>query len=92
MEGTFSLSKAQLDRFLMKLKLGYPTQKEEEQMLEQVGDEMPYEKIEHIFNPGDIKALQKHCKDIHVHSNIREYIAMLANSTRNHPVIIPLLL
>jgi MoxR-like ATPase len=87
MEGTFSLPEAQLDRFLMKLKLGYPTQKEEEQMLEQVGDEMPYDRIEHIFNPGDIKALQKHCKDIHVHSNIREYIVMLANSTRNHPMV-----
>lgn len=88
MEGTFALPEAQLDRFLMKLKLGYPTQKEEEQMLEQVGDEIPYEKINSKFNPEDIEQLQRQCKDIHMHPSIREYITVLADATRTHPLVL----
>ncbi|KJF27146.1 magnesium chelatase [Clostridium aceticum] len=87
MEGTFALPEAQLDRFLMKLKLGYPTQKEEEQMLEWVGDEIPYEEINSRFNPQSIQELQKQCKEIYTHASIREYIAALANTTRTHPLI-----
>lgn len=87
MEGTFPLPEAQLDRFLMKLKLGYPDQKEEEQMLEQVGDEVPYEQINSKFNPGEIQALQRQCKKVHTHPSIREYIAVLANVTRNHSLV-----
>ncbi|KUO59892.1 MAG: magnesium chelatase [Gracilibacter sp. BRH_c7a] len=87
MEGTFPLPEAQVDRFSMKLKLGYPTQKEEEQMLEKVGDEIPYEKISSKFNPEEIQELQKQCQDIHIHPSIREYITVLANATRKHPLI-----
>lgn len=87
MEGTFSLPEAQLDRFLMKLKLGYPSQKEEELMLEQVGDEIPYEEIESKFNSEQIQVLQRQCKEIYVHPQIREYITLLANETRKNPLI-----
>lgn len=85
MEGTFSLPEAQLDRFLMRLKFGYPTQKEEEQMLEQVGDEIPYDHIISKFTPQQIQELQGQCRGVHIHSSIREYITVLANATRNHP-------
>ncbi|SDK72188.1 AAA family ATPase [Natronincola ferrireducens] len=87
MEGTFSLPEAQLDRFLMKLKLGYPTQEEETQILERVGDEIPYEDINSKFNPEKIQQLQKQCKDVNIHSSILEYITVLANETRIHPLI-----
>ncbi|MGE4284909.1 MAG: AAA family ATPase, partial [Clostridia bacterium] len=84
MEGTFSLPEAQLDRFLMKLKLGYPSEQEEEQMLEQVGDEIPYDDIISKFNPKEVQEMQKQCRDIHVHASILKYITALANATRNH--------
>lgn len=87
MEGTFPLPEAQVDRFSIKLKLGYPTQKEEEQMLRQVGDEIPYEKINGVFNPEEIQELQSQCQDVHIHSSILEYITALAGSTRNYPAI-----
>ncbi len=87
MEGTFQLPEAQLDRFCMKLKLGYPTQKEEESMLEKVGDAIPYDKIDIIFNPKEVQEMQRQCKDIHVHESIREYIARLANATRSHGIV-----
>lgn len=87
MEGTFVLPEAQLDRFLMKLKLGYPTPEEEQHMLEQVGDEIPYERINSKFGPEEIQELQRQCMDVHIHSSLREYITVLANSTRTHPLI-----
>lgn len=86
-EGTFPLPEAQMDRFLMKLKLGYPTQEEEEQMLLQVGDEIPYEAIESIFNPEQIQKMQQQCKEVHVHSSILQYITTLAQKTRSHKLI-----
>ncbi|NEU29671.1 MoxR family ATPase [bacterium LRH843] len=86
-EGTFPLPEAQMDRFLMKLKLGYPTLEEEEQMLNQVGDEIPYEEIKCIFKPNQIREMQQYCKKVSVHSSIRQYITVLAHKTRNHPLI-----
>ena len=87
MEGTFELPEAQLDRFCMRLKLGYPTQKEEEMMLELVGNEIPYEKINSLFSPEEIHELQNKCGDVNMHASIREYITLLANATRNHPLV-----
>ncbi|MBM4763600.1 MoxR family ATPase [Bacillus sp. B15-48] len=87
MEGTFPLPEAQLDRFLMKLTLGYPTPEEEERMLEQVGDDLPYEQINHLFDPQQIQQLQQQCKEVKVHGAIRKYITQLAVATRNHPHI-----
>lgn len=87
MEGTFPLPEAQMDRFLMKLNLGYPTQEEEMQMLEQVGDSIPYEAINAIFNPEHIEEMKKQIKNVEVHASILEYISKLAHETRNHPLI-----
>jgi len=87
MEGTFPLPEAQLDRFLMRLKLGYPTQQEEEQMLRQVGDEIPFEEINSKLNPEGINELQKQCTKLYIHPAILEYITSLANATRNHPLV-----
>mgnify|MGYP000959264101 CR=1 FL=1 len=87
MEGTFALPEAQLDRFLMRLKLGYPSQKDEAQMLERVGDEIPYNLIQSKFTPNIIAKLQAQSRKVHIHSSIIEYITILANATRNHPLI-----
>lgn len=87
MEGTFPLPEAQLDRFAMKIKLGYPTQEEEIQILTQVGDEIPYAKIESKFSPKDITRLQEKCRRVHTHPSIGEYIIELANASRKHPMV-----
>lgn len=86
-EGTFPLPEVQLDRFLMKLRLGCPTLREEEQMLERVVDEIPFEKTENRFNPQEIQELQRQCMSVHIHPSIREYIIALANATRNHSLV-----
>jgi MoxR-like ATPase len=87
MEGTFKLPEAQLDRFLIKLSLGYPSIAEEEQMLELVGDDIPFSKINAVFNPGQIKDMQNQCRAIAIHPSIIKYITALAHKTRNHPYI-----
>lgn len=87
MEGTFPLPEAQMDRFLMKLHIGYPTEEEEIQMLEQVGDILPFDEIEAVFQPEDIEAMKCEIKDITVHPAILAYISKLAHKTRNHPNI-----
>ena len=86
-EGTFPLPEAQLDRFLMKLKLGYPAPEEEARMLQQVGDDIPYETIQSIFHPEQIQHIQYHCQTVHIHPSILEYITALANETRHHPLV-----
>lgn len=86
-EGTFPLPEAQLDRFLMKLNLGYPTKEEEVKMLSQVGDRIPYNEIKSMFNPEEIKEMQEACKAVEVHESILEYITDLAQETRNHALI-----
>jgi len=87
MEGTFPLPEAQMDRFLMRIQLGYPSIEEETQMLEQVGDHIPYEEISSIFNPDRLKDMQKKCQEVHVHSDMLKYITTLAHQTRNHSLI-----
>src|SRR5690625_2468921 len=57
-EGTFPLPEAQMDRFLMKLHLGYPSVDEEEQMLMQVGDELPFDQIVSMLHPKQITEFQ----------------------------------
>ena len=71
----------------MKLKLGYPTLEEEEQMLAKVGDEIPYEEVESQFNPEQIQEMQRDCRKVYVDPSILQYITKLAHETRNHPFI-----
>lgn len=87
MEGTFPLPEAQMDRFLMKINLGYPSEKEEAQMLMQVGDDIPYEEITSVIDPEKIRKLQTEVKQVRVHEAILQYITALAQKTRHHPHI-----
>jgi MoxR-like ATPase len=87
MEGTFLLPEAQLDRFLFKLKMDYPSVEEEEEMLAKVGDSLPYDKLSPVLHPAAIVRLQQECETVYVHSAIREYIVALAGATRQHPYV-----
>lgn len=86
-EGTFPLPEAQLDRFLIRLRLGYPTKGEEQEMLAQVGDELPYDRLASLLHPEQIVDLQTQAKQVFVHSALQEYIVNLAHATRSHPLI-----
>ncbi|RXT03839.1 MoxR family ATPase [Ammoniphilus sp. CFH 90114] len=87
MEGTFPLPEAQLDRFLMKMKLGYPSVEEEEAMLMKVGDQLPFDSLAPVLTPSTIFSLQQEAEKVFVHEAIIKYIVTLAQESRHHPML-----
>jgi MoxR-like ATPase len=87
-EGTFPLPEAQLDRFLLKVDLGYPTHDEEKQILQRLERQHPIEILEPVVQPEDILQWTTQVWDINVDQTIRDYMINLVNATRNHPDIL----
>jgi MoxR-like ATPase len=83
-EGTFPLPEAQLDRFLMRLSLGYPSPQDERQILINLWREHPITKLGSVVDGNEMPALQKLVWDVHVDETLQEYIVRLAAATRNH--------
>ena len=86
-EGTFSLPEAQLDRFLMKLTMGYPTFDEEVQVLRNGGDGSAVDGLEKIATPPDIARWQKAASQVLIEDSIYEYIVQIVDQTRRHPQV-----
>ncbi|MCP4658385.1 MAG: MoxR family ATPase [bacterium] len=82
-EGTFALPEAQLDRFLMRLSLGYPSAAAEEQMLLQGQQSDPFEKIKPVMKLETLVKLQERIRQVHVHPDVRKYIVRVASATRS---------
>jgi len=87
LEGTFPLPEAQLDRFLLKTRLGYPDKTEEVRILERFQKTDPYRSLEAVATPEDISELQKLRRTIRVSQPIREYITSIVHATRDDPAI-----
>ena len=83
-EGTFPLPEAQLDRFLMRISLGYPDFEEELAVIERQEQVHPIESLKPVAGPQDIVALQEAAKEIYVDGVVREYIVHLVEATRSH--------
>ncbi len=83
-EGTFPLPEAQLDRFLMKLSLGYPSQQEESNMLELLKTEHPITKIKPVVTVEQLLACQRAVRTVHVDDKVRGYITKIVAATRAH--------
>jgi len=83
LEGTFPLPEAQLDRFLLKIRLGYPEKDEEMAILERFREKDPLIDLEAVANPEQVAALQHARKGIHVSHPVREYITNVVRATRN---------
>ena len=83
-EGTFPLPEAQLDRFLMRISLGYPNFEEELAVIE--GQELahPIEDLGAVASADDVNKLQEAARSIYVDAAVREYIVGLIEATRNH--------
>ncbi len=86
-EGTFPLPEAQLDRFFMRLHLGYPTVEQEVAIMERQVQSHPIESLEAVCEPADILTLQEEVKRIWVDPLIKLYIARLAEATRQHEAV-----
>jgi MoxR-like ATPase len=82
--GTYPLPEAQLDRFLFKFKIGYPSHQDEMEVLNRVEKQHPIEKIEAVLSLEDLLIMQKEVTDIYVDDSIKSYIISIVNETRNH--------
>jgi MoxR-like ATPase len=83
-EGTFPLPEAQLDRFLVRLALGYPGREGELEMLDRQHLRHPLEDLQQVVSVEDLMQAQEAVKTIHVAPAIREYIVTLVEATRHH--------
>ncbi len=87
-EGTFPLPEAQLDRFLMKLSLGYLNERDESQMLANLNGVHPIENIREVAGGSEIPELAQMVWEVHVDKTIRDYIVQIVFATRNHPELL----
>ena len=83
-EGTYPLPEAQLDRFLLKMKMGYPEMVDELEVLNRVQKSNPIETLEPVIDLEELRSLQTQIKDVHVDDTIKYYIVQLASRTRTH--------
>lgn len=87
LQGTFPLPEAQLDRFFMRIGMGYPSVDEEIQIMVQQKIHHPIESIEPILSSAELSQLKERTKDIHLHSAVVRYIANVVAATRQHPAL-----
>lgn len=81
-EGTFPLPEAQLDRFFMKIEIGYPNKEDEVLLLNRVQLRHPIEDLEEVISKEDILEIQKEVKKVHVDESLKEYIVKLGKELR----------
>jgi MoxR-like ATPase len=83
-EGTFPLPEAQLDRFLMKFQLGYPTMEEELKMLQMLEKQHPVDSLEAVVTATELKGCQEAIKGVYVDPKVRAYLMQIVQETRQH--------
>ncbi|WP_252314979.1 MoxR family ATPase [Sinobaca sp. H24] len=82
--GTYPLPEAQLDRFLLKMKMGYPTGSEELEVLNRVEQRHPIEELEHVLSLEEILSMQHAAGRVFVDQSIKQYIVNIVRETREH--------
>lgn len=80
--GCYPLPEAQMDRFLMKISMGSLTAEEERRMIDRYITEEPLAEITSVCTLQEIKELQKQCKEVYVHNDLRDYIVALVQGSR----------
>src|SRR6516165_9220625 len=83
-EGTFPLPEAQLDRFLIRLSLGYPSLDEEGKMLMRLQHGHPIDDLQTVVSAADVLACQEAVRDLHVDDKVRKYLLEIVHATREH--------
>ncbi|WP_421382931.1 AAA family ATPase [Bacillus salacetis] len=83
-EGTYPLPEAQLDRFLLKMKMGYPEMEEEMEILTRAQKKAPIEDLEAVITLEELRMIQEDVKDVIVDDTLKKYIVDIAHRTRLH--------
>ena len=84
-EGTFPLPEAQLDRFFMRISLGYPDTDQEVAIMDRREHGDPIDSLKPVCTPGDITNLQRQTDEVFIDALVKQYIVELSNATRLHP-------
>jgi MoxR-like ATPase len=87
LEGTFPLPEAQVDRFLMKIALGYPSEEDENAILIRYEQEDPLESLQPVVLAEELLAMQHQIRTILVECSVREYIVRVVRATRGHQAV-----
>lgn len=86
-EGTYPLPEAQLDRFLLKIRLGYPEERHEVEMLGRLQDRNPLDDVKTVLLREEWTRLQQEVRLVHLDETLKQYIVRLTAATRTHPDI-----
>ncbi len=86
-EGTFSLPEAQLDRFLMKFSLGYPSLEEEARMLDMLQREHPINSLTAVATANELIDAQKQVQEVFVDPKVRQYLLQIVHDSRTHEAL-----
>ncbi|HEX4744917.1 MAG TPA: MoxR family ATPase [Candidatus Limnocylindria bacterium] len=84
-EGTFPLPEAQLDRFFLRVQLGYPTEQEEVQILDAQRVQHPLESLGQVLSADELIEAQHYVKEIHLAPAVKSYLVSVVTATRSHP-------
>lgn len=83
-EGTFPLPEAQIDRFTIRISMGYPNYAEEKSILNKYKSDNPLEKLEPVISVEDVLEIQKKVEKVHVDDSVQDYIVQIVQATRGH--------
>lgn len=86
-EGTYPLPEAQLDRFLLKMRMGYPTKEDEVEVLRRAEGESPLKTLSAVVSIEDLVAIQNRVHEVSVSDMIKAYIVSIAQKTREHAAV-----
>jgi len=84
-EGTYQLPEAQLDRFIMRVTIGYPAPDDEVEILTRQIKRHPIQDVEPVFDPEQATALQSAVRDVFLEESLKSYIVAIVSRTREHP-------
>lgn len=84
LEGTFPLPEAQVDRFLLKVGMGYPEREEERQILRRFRSGNPLVELQSVISTDDIRSANRLCRKVHVHPVLEDYLLDIVSATRTN--------
>jgi MoxR-like ATPase len=84
-EGTFPLPEAQLDRFMLRIRLGYPSKQEEMEILDRQQFVHPVEQVEQVVSVDELLDAQQSIKEIYMDTLVKDYVVEIVRQTRVHP-------
>ena len=87
LEGTFPLPEAQLDRFLLRVNIGYPSEDGENAILQRFRADDPLDTLSSVTSPAEISGLIRDVREVRVEESVQNYVVKIARQTRDHPEI-----